>query len=406
MQGSASAAILTALIASLFRSEGGSGGGKRVALGVAAGIALAIAFASLRLTAIPIKREYLNIAVLALTLAVELFFCLFLWNGFGSHRRISAARSASGATLIALSLLYSLPAVILQPQGFAMNAEGFFSTDFVFKVALYLAGIILTAFSSYALYKTGQTLPFATMRRLVTAALAIAALGQAVVIVLALLARRILPMRRWLFNAIVQMVNNYAWFLYAFVALALFVPVLQLILSRHSSEPFANPAEHRKLRAATRRRRRWSACVLAGYAASLLSVTALRAYSERETALSPPEPLAVAEEELSIPLEAVDDGHLHRFAYKTESGVEVRFIVIKKNQSAYGVGLDACDICGPTGYYERGNQVVCKMCDVVMNVATIGFKGGCNPVPLAYSIRDGRMLVQKADLEAEKKRFQ
>jgi hypothetical protein len=46
-----------------------------------------------------------------------------------------------------------------------------------------------------------------------------------------------------------------------------------------------------------------------------------------------------------------------------------------------------------------------QLCDVVMNKSTIGFKGGCNPVPLAYLVRDGAMIVQTGDLETEKGRF-
>jgi uncharacterized membrane protein len=83
----------------------------------------------------------------------------------------------------------------------------------------------------------------------------------------------------------------------------------------------------------------------------------------------------------------------------------VRFIVILKKAASYGVGLDACDICGPTGYYERDDEVICKLCDVVMNKATIGFKGGCNPVPLAYTLVDGRLVIRTEDLEREKGRF-
>jgi uncharacterized membrane protein len=83
----------------------------------------------------------------------------------------------------------------------------------------------------------------------------------------------------------------------------------------------------------------------------------------------------------------------------------MRFIVIKKNAVAYGVGLDACDICGPTGYYERKGEVICRLCDVVMNISTIGFKGGCNPVPLAYTLRSGDMVINVEDLETERNRF-
>jgi uncharacterized membrane protein len=110
--------------------------------------------------------------------------------------------------------------------------------------------------------------------------------------------------------------------------------------------------------------------------------------------------------EIIIPAAQIEDGHLHRFALNTEDGTEVRFIVVKKSAAAYGVGLDACDICGATGYYERKDGIVCRLCDVVMNKSTIGFKGGCNPVPLDYTMRGGGMIIKIADLENEKKRFQ
>ena len=70
-----------------------------------------------------------------------------------------------------------------------------------------------------------------------------------------------------------------------------------------------------------------------------------------------------------------------------------------------GVGFDACEVCGNAGYYERGSQVVCKRCDVVMNINTIGFKGGCNPIPLAYEVGDGNLVFRLEDLLAGEKEF-
>jgi uncharacterized membrane protein len=174
----------------------------------------------------------------------------------------------------------------------------------------------------------------------------------------------------------------------------------------HPRLEYKNPAELRKLKAGIRRKRRWAGLVVFGFCASVLSCTVLRAYNERGVVLSPAEPMSISGDEIRIPLERIEDGHLHRFAWNASDGTEVRFIVIKKSVSAYGVGLDACDICGNTGYYERRDEVICRLCDVVMNKSTIGFKGGCNPVPLAYAIRDGAMSVLLADLENEKGRFQ
>ena len=166
-----------------------------------------------------------------------------------------------------------------------------------------------------------------------------------------------------------------------------------------------NITEKRKLKAGTRNKRRWATFMIVLSAISMLTVTVVKAYDEKEVTLSPAEPFELAGEEIHIPVEQISDGHLHRFEYQTSDGIGVRFIVIKKNDVSYGVGLDACDICGETGYYERDGQVVCKLCDVVMNKSTIGFKGGCNPIPLTYTMSEGNMVVQTADLENEKQRF-
>ena len=121
-----------------------------------------------------------------------------------------------------------------------------------------------------------------------------------------------------------------------------------------------------------------------------LNMSAVKAYANRPVELSPVEECELRGDSLYIPFAQVEDGHLHRFAYKTDKGISVRFLIIKKpNSSAYGVGLDACDICGETGYYERDGQIVCKLCDVVMNINTIGFKGGCNPIVIDYSVESG-----------------
>lgn len=99
------------------------------------------------------------------------------------------------------------------------------------------------------------------------------------------------------------------------------------------------------------------------------------------------------------------DGHLHRYAYATSGGIEVRFIAILKNGGAYGVGLDACENCGPSGYFEKDGKVICKRCDVAINPATIGFKGGCNPIPVDFEVDGGDLTIATAVLEDSAKVF-
>ena len=138
----------------------------------------------------------------------------------------------------------------------------------------------------------------------------------------------------------------------------------------------------------------------------VLILTVIKAYDTLEVELSAPEVYTVEGDTILIPTEAVNDGHLHRFEYTTERNVTIRWIVVKKpNSASFGVGFDACEVCGNAGYYERGSQVVCKRCDVVMNTNTIGFKGGCNPIPLAYEVNGGNLVFRLEDLLAGEKEF-
>ncbi|MDR2504287.1 MAG: Fe-S-containing protein, partial [Deltaproteobacteria bacterium] len=151
---------------------------------------------------------------------------------------------------------------------------------------------------------------------------------------------------------------------------------------------------------------RHCACIVLCLLISALNITVVRSYANREVEISPPLETFATDGKILLPIEKINDGNLHRFQYKTSGGTAVRYIVIKKSGTAYGVGLDACDICGASGYYQRKDQVICKLCDVVMNKSTIGFPGGCNPVPLRFGIAQGHMVIMAADLEAEKQRFQ
>ena len=53
-----------------------------------------------------------------------------------------------------------------------------------------------------------------------------------------------------------------------------------------------------------------------------------------------------------------------------------------------------------SGYYEKDGKVICKLCEVAMNIATIGFKGGCNPIPIDYKVSNGTLTVPISALEA------
>ena len=144
-----------------------------------------------------------------------------------------------------------------------------------------------------------------------------------------------------------------------------------------------------------------------GFGALVLTRTVALAKVNEVPQLSDPEPynLDQAAGLARVSLSGLADGHLHRYAYATSGGIEVRFIAILKNGGAYGVGLDACENCGPSGYFEKDGKVICKRCDVAINPATIGFKGGCNPIPVDFEVDGGDLTIATAVLEDSAKVF-
>ena len=375
-------------------------------IGICAGIAGAIVLACLTQFTRIVKRGYWNIWFMIIALAAMAVFLIFLWGALrkkapGFNHSMLAI---SGAVLAGDLLFYSLPACILFPTEFVLQDESIASTDFLLKFIGLALAFLLAILTVLAAARVVKSLHRTLIRILVSIIFAISAVSFSGIMIQSMFNRWI-KVSSGLFNYSNAVVNNSQLLLVAMFAVGLIFPVVLWPYASSKHEEYKNSAEKRKLKAGTRNKRRWATFMIVLSAISMLTVTVIKAYDEREVVLSPAEPFELAGEEIHIPAEQIEDGHLHRFEYQTSDGIGVRFIVIKKNDVSYGVGLDACDICGETGYYERDGQVVCKLCDVVMNKSTIGFKGGCNPIPLTYTMNEGKMVIQTADLESEKSRF-
>jgi uncharacterized membrane protein len=409
IENSLGTAILVALLFAYAYNDGGDprSRGRFLPLGALVGVGAALVLAWILHATILIKRDYLNAGLLSASVVFGLAFIALSWSFTKrkAPRMHGTVLAVSASLLCATLLIHCLPTVALYPTQFLLAGESVFSTDFLFKSVGYLAGLLIVVLVALALFRARNGVSDRLLRVVSSAALAVGIADRFSDVVQFLLARRFIPMSAGVFEFVKITSNNNIWFLYLILLITLPLPFLLWAIHLHPRGTWNNPAEHRKRKAAARGIRRCSALILACYALSVISLTVVKAYDEREVTLSPAEPMNIVGARILIPTENIDDGHLHRFAYISSEGTEVRFIVIKKNESAWGVGLDACDICGATGYYEREDEVICKLCDVVMNKSTIGFKGGCNPVPLAYEIADGSMIVQTQDLENEQKRF-
>jgi uncharacterized membrane protein len=289
---------------------------------------------------------------------------------------------------------------------FAAIGESLLTLTVLYKWLGFLCGLVIILITFFALYKVAGNLSLGLVSMLACIGMGINMLNQLGTIVQFLLVRRIIPMMRWLFNIVTNFINYNDWFLYFILVATLLMPLVLWRKSLHPSSAYSNSAERRKIIASSLRQRRWSAVLLVAYVLLMVSLTWVKAYNERDIVVVEAVPVVAQDGKISIPTEEINDGHLHRYGFTASNGTEVRFIVIKKNEVAYGLGLDACDICGIAGYYERDGQVICKQCGVMLNTSTIGFRGGCNPAPLTYEIQDGKMVIPEQELEAGKGRFE
>jgi uncharacterized membrane protein len=305
------------------------------------------------------------------------------------------------SALTALVLFAALPAAFLQFTSFLVPGQPAFSTETLLRVVGFILGAATLALSAFALAKAGESLSRRFVLLLLTVGTLVYAFWQAVTIIQVMFSRRLITLSHDVFMALVWAVNHQGVVLFTLTTLGTAVVIVCLKINAHPPiSPDANAAQTRLAKARALRKIRFAWVGLAGIAAIILAATLGAWLNEYTPELSEPEPFTISNNQAIIPLEAVNDGHMHRFAYTTASGVEVRFIVVMRNGVSYGVGLDACEICGSTGYYERDGNIICRLCDVIMNIATIGFRGGCNPIPLDHQISDGQLSVDLDDLEA------
>ncbi|MDR1576934.1 MAG: DUF2318 domain-containing protein [Deltaproteobacteria bacterium] len=235
---------------------------------------------------------------------------------------------------------------------------------------------------------------------------ALIALAISVEIAVFLLNRSLIPNYRNMTSWVVFFLERENYFLYAQIIIWGALAITQMVRSRLVKPQGANPALIRKIRSELKTQFSLGILIVITLSASLFSVTIIKDYHSRGPQIDDPLAVKAIGDQIELDLSVVGDGQLHRRSFVTESGTVVRFIVIRKSDTAYGVGLDACDICGQTGYYQRGDQVICKLCDVVMNKVTIGFPGGCNPVPLDFKVEPGKIVIKTRNLEKEKRRFE
>jgi uncharacterized membrane protein len=311
--------------------------------------------------------------------------------------------------MLAATLLLTATGIELVkfPAKIFVQARTFLSTELILKMIGALAGILLAALFGWTYFKSTTRMN----RKLVA--------GTALITVLVVLARHLItilqlgmalgyiPVTPFLVSITAPIINTYyPLFFYSLVLLV----GIQVALARFGTKvpnlvKALNPAAKRKELAGYRNQLRWLSTAAVLLLATGILLGAGHYYSNKKVKLTPAVQLNAENGFVSVPVPQVNDNKLHRFSFLTKDYVTVRFIVINKGNGLFGVGLDACDICGVVGYYQRGEDIVCLNCDVVINKVTIGFPGGCNPIPLPNQVENGSIKIKVTDLEKKQKVF-
>lgn len=344
-----------------------------------------------------VSREMLEAISSVISLIGETIILTRLFKTFGEKEDVLLKFSLT-AIVIALFMYHGFE-IWLLPAGAVTAALGdYFSMEFLMKMLGFLSGVIFAFVSSFLVYKAADALNETRLKFVFAVQIAACMLKQGIFLVQVLMARGMLTGEFWM-DLMSPVINNSGALIFVIFAAILVLPITLFSQPRPLKLPEYNPAQYRKILAQAIHKRRWGAGVIAALLLMTTTSTAGSYVANQQEEIVPAVQVYANEGAVDVALEDVKDGHLHRFVYRASTGEMVRYIVILKGGSAYGVGLDACEICGATGYYERENQVICKLCDVQMNKATIGTRGGCNPIPVEYRIEEGKLKVPQIELE-------
>ena len=390
------AAVVFAVICGYANLNGEKNQRKIVWISAIVGIAFSAVVSYFRNATSMIDSAILNGWIYAITLIAFVLYIIF------SLRPLAASKSGAVRTfswlllgiLAAAILAYALPDVWAYPYHVLLSEKTVISTDFLMSMIGMAGGIALVVVVFFAVEISTVNVLKKGAVILLFIELALNAVLRLSGLISVFFQKNIIKSNHALFSYTVFVKNNGDLFIFLSLLAVVLMSVVLIARSVKQNEPYKNPAEHRKIRAKWRNVRRWAVTIMVTCALGVLNLTVVEAMNQTDVTLSPiEEATAVDDENVYVAFDLVNDGHLHRFAYETENGVEIRFIVIQKTGNSYGIGLDACDVCGETGYYEKDGQVVCNLCDVVMNISTIGFKGGCNPIVIPYEIKEGQIIV-------------
>ena len=379
--------------------------------GLIFGTVAALVFAFLRASVVINQRNFVNLPALciAVPLDVATIACIAVsgktvakWRKNPLLLHIS---NAIGALCLAFTVFYALPDVILQLTIFVDSSTPPFTSSMLLRALGFILGAAAAICISLMVRSLRTTASIGAFKIAIILSLIILLIQHLTSLLQIMQGSILLYIDDFSFSILVWLINNAPLIIIAQICVFLIPAVSSIIRGARTKVVGENPAQIRAKRAFKRKSRRSALAALMAAIVVILTLTAGVSLMNIKPTLTPPEPYELHDGVATINFVQISDGHLHRFQYKAKDGTVMRFIIIKKNGGAYGVGLDACENCGDAGYYEKDGKIICRKCDVAINLATIGFKGGCNPIPFPYKAGGGKITIHTADLDVLSSHF-
>ncbi len=204
------------------------------------------------------------------------------------------------------------------------------------------------------------------------------------------------PLPDRLFTPTTFAINRIQWFGYGQLAVAVAFGVWCVLHRDRRPEAAVarlGDASRRKYESSLRRQWRYGVVFLTAASVIIGVATYYRLYANQPLRRTPAERVEAQSGRLVIPVDALEPEEFHRFAYDDGDGHAIRFIVFKDESGRVRAAYDACVLCGTKGYLKRGKELICLACGAAIYAPTVGREGGCNPIPLPYSIAGGTLVI-------------
>lgn len=287
-----------------------------------------------------------------------------------------------------------------------MGQETTITTAVIWRVIAALVALILAITISTVIARVSNFANLLITGLTFTSVLAIIAIERTAIALQMLVLGGLLKATPSLFKLTATLINSADPLFYALTG-GLFASavITWFVRERPPIETARNPAEARLMKARRLRENRLlaSSSLVVLFAAGFVSSEPV--FAEKAIELSPATKIEAVDGVIELPAKMLRDKELHRFTYTAKDGAVVRFIVAYKGSGVFGSGLDTCENCGAVGYYMRDKEIVCKNCDSLISAATLGFPGGCNPIPVKNTVKGQIVTLEQADLESHAEVF-